>query len=247
MSTEKPIPDGFTLRNTLLGHTSEINRITWSPDGSMLASSSFDKAVRVWNVQTGQSQFFRVGHTGAIYSVAWSSDGLALASCSQDKSITVWDTQSYTHLYVGEHHGNVYDIAWVLGSTSLASCSADQTIKLWDIAPPRLKKPIQLKGHASEIFCLAHEPNRNILASGSSKCPIRVWNVSLTNMGAYVGSLRGHSAATYSLAWSPDGMLLASGSEDHTVRLWKPETEQQLHILEGHTDAVTSVSFSFDG
>ncbi len=264
MSTGKPIPDGFTLHSTLRGHTSEINRIAWSPNGRMLASSSFDKTIKLWSPQAGQAEYLTVSHTGATYGVAWSPDGQAFASCSQDKRVVVWNMQKQTLLFtmreqtllsVGEHSGNVYDIAWVLDNACLASCSADQTIKLWDMdmdmgmyyLHPKSRRPIQLKGHASEIFCLAHAPKRGILASGSSKGPIRTWDVSLTYKGYPLLSLRGHTAAVYSLAWSPDGVLLASCSEDHTVRLWKPETEQQLHILEGHTDAVTSVSFSFDG
>ena len=47
------IPPGFTLRHTLSGHTEQINRLAWSPDGHMLASPSYDKTIRLWDVQTG--------------------------------------------------------------------------------------------------------------------------------------------------------------------------------------------------
>ena len=41
--------------HTLEGHTSGVNSIAWSPDGSRLASASGDKTVRIWNPATGQS------------------------------------------------------------------------------------------------------------------------------------------------------------------------------------------------
>jgi len=47
MSTNNPTPAGFTLRHTLRGHRLEINRISWSPAGRFLASSSFDGTIRI--------------------------------------------------------------------------------------------------------------------------------------------------------------------------------------------------------
>ena len=51
----------------------------------------------------------------------------------------------------------------------------------------------------------------------------------------------------YSLDFSPDGQLLASGSADGNVVIWKASTGSLLYKLEGHTDEVSSVSFSPNG
>jgi WD40 repeat protein len=252
------------LLYTLRGHEQEINRLAWSPDGRSLASASFDSTVRIWDTETGKLEHTLTGHNGAVYSVAWSPDGWLLASCSQDKRVLAWDVQDARYLSspVGEQDGNVYDIAWLLYSSAfLASCSEDQSIQIWGIDPHihssksvhiLNSKPIHiLRGHASAVYCLAHAPDRNTLASGSSRGPIRLWDASLTQMGMYVGELRSHTTAVYSMAWSPDGKLLASCSEDHTIRLWEAKIwasgEGNQHILERHTDAVTGVSFSHDG
>ena len=47
--------------------------------------------------------------------------------------------------------------------------------------------------------------------------------------------------------FSPDGTRLVSGFQDGTVRLWDVATQTEVAVLEGHTDQVTSVSFSPDG
>jgi WD40 repeat protein len=51
----------------------------------------------------------------------------------------------------------------------------------------------------------------------------------------------------YALAYLPDSYILAIACADGTIRLWNTEQEMQTMILEGHADAITSVSFSFDG
>jgi WD40 repeat protein len=114
MGTDKEIPHGLTLRYTFRGHKEEINRITWSPDGRFLASSSFDTTVRVWDIQTGEMQRSLTGHTKAIYSVAWSPDGRLLASCSKDRYILIWDIQAehYIYPYPGFHGNQVALRIW---------------------------------------------------------------------------------------------------------------------------------------
>lgn len=250
-----------TLLHILSGHEEEINRISWSPDGQYLASSSFDKKVRIWGIQTG-SQLTLEGHSAAVYDVSWSPDGRLLASCSQDKSILAWDmqTRNYLPYPVGRHNGNVYDLAWLLSSSAfLASCSEDQTIRVWGVdSQRRSSRAGVIGGNYSEVYCISPAPWGNILVSGSSHGPLRFWNASITSMGTSVEIneplkvARTHKEAINSLAWSPDGQFLASGSEDRTVqvRYIKPQLVPEVlsvYTLEGHTGPITSVSFSSDG
>ena len=53
----------------------------------------------------------------------------------------------------------------------------------------------------------------------------------------------GHSNCVWSVSFSPDGTTVASGSYDETVKLWDVTTGECLQTLEGHSNAVRSVSF----
>ena len=52
------------------GHTDIVSTAAYSPDGSTLASGSWDNTVRLWNIQTGQSQKTLFGHNDRVVSVA---------------------------------------------------------------------------------------------------------------------------------------------------------------------------------
>ena len=72
---------------------------------------------------------------------------------------------------------------------------------------------------------------------------MRLWDAKTarhyaSSRGLPLGHIRGHS---------PDGHTLVAASQDNSVRLWDAKTGQELRVLKGHADLVTSVSFSPDG
>ena len=78
-------------QDTLEGHTRTVSSVSFSPDGTRLASGSFDNTVRLWNAATGEEIATLEGHTDLVESVSFSPDGTLLASGSYDKTVLLWD------------------------------------------------------------------------------------------------------------------------------------------------------------
>src|SRR5438552_5748901 len=79
---------------TLLGHSNFVHCLAYSPDGTMLASGSFDHTVKLWNPDTGELIATFAGHSGKVISVAFSPDGQLLASGGNDGLVRLWDLHS---------------------------------------------------------------------------------------------------------------------------------------------------------
>ena len=57
----------------------------------MLASSSDDQTIRMWDVGTGECLRSLEGHTGAVLSIAFNPEGDRLVSGSADQTLKLWD------------------------------------------------------------------------------------------------------------------------------------------------------------
>jgi WD40 repeat protein len=89
--TATPNPDPALVDN-LTGHTASVRSVAFSPDGTTLASGSWDDTIRLWDVNTGQTIGEPLqGHADWVRSVAFSPDGQTLASGSYDETVRLWD------------------------------------------------------------------------------------------------------------------------------------------------------------
>jgi WD40 repeat protein len=76
---------------TLKGHTGTVFAASFSADGDLVATASYDGTAGIWKSTTGARTALLRGHSGPVLSVAFSGDGRRVATGSADQTAIVWD------------------------------------------------------------------------------------------------------------------------------------------------------------
>ena len=74
----------------MIGHSENVNDISWSPNGKLMASASDDNKIIIWLVDSGARLLTLEGHNDNVNQIAWSPDGKTLASGGWDGTIRFW-------------------------------------------------------------------------------------------------------------------------------------------------------------
>jgi len=114
------------------GHFDEVLALAWSPDGTRIASGSFDTTVQVWNASNGKRLFTYPDRFNTVYSVAWSPDGTRIVSSSSDGTVQIWNADGGKVVYT-LRNGGLF-VAWSPDSYLIASGGKDGIVKIWSAA-----------------------------------------------------------------------------------------------------------------
>lgn len=79
---------------TLQGHSGQVNAISISPDGQILATGSEDGTIRLMNLQTRELIRVLRNNAGEVLSLDFSADGRTLASSTREGKIVIWQANS---------------------------------------------------------------------------------------------------------------------------------------------------------
>ena len=229
---------------TFEDHTAGVNSVAFSlVDATLLATGSWDRTIKLWDVVTQQDIATLEGHMSGVNSVVFSSDGVTLATGSWDGTVKLWDVTTQQDIATLEGHmSGVNSVAFSSDEVTLATGSHDGTVKLWDVETER---DIATFRHTSGVHSVSFSSDGAILATGSWDRTVKLWDVATRQN---IATFEEHTAEVNSVVFSPvDATLLATGSSDRTVKLWDVEMQQDIATLEGHTSGISSVVFSSDG
>lgn len=193
---------GLRAAYTRKAHEKDINAIDVHHGGSLFASASQDKVVKIWSIEEGEVQGILRGHRRGVWSVRFAPPKLpalqgdegsvagkgVVLTGSGDKTVKLWNLNDYSCIRTFEGHSNsVLKVAWLNapkpGDQSgrpvlVASAAGDGLVKVWDTNSG--EAACTLDNHEDRVWALAVHPETNTIVSGSGDSTVTFWEDTTT-------------------------------------------------------------------
>ena len=226
------------LTRTLLGHTSQVRGVSWSPDGTRLVSGSLDCTVRTWDLTArDQNQFIP---QGAANSPRWSHDGDRIAlSSTWENNFSIWDNASGEQQVV--ESGSATEATTASWSTDdrRVAYSGRSWLKIYDCETGKIK---------SVDCCKQFLKRLDWSADGSLLAGAEFYSLHffIIDPASNELILEQHDAGVHAVDWHPKELWLAVGYEDGQVKLMD-KTGNPIWSTKYDDHAISDVRFSRDG
>jgi WD40 repeat protein len=226
-------------RNRLEGHTKYIKCLHFSPKDNILASSSVDGTIIIWDLN-GKRLATCYGHQGEVNGVRFHPSRNIIISAGADGSVRIWGLDGQEiYLILHAHEGSINDISIDSKGELFASAGADNKVKVWNFEGTLLKN---YEGHSSFINSLDFCPNEDKLISASADKTLKLWSLD----GGLLHTFKGHDAEVNSVQFSPNGETIISAGADQNLKLWCINGHL-LKTFKGHIGHIKNACFSHDG
>ena len=173
-----------------------ISCIRWSPQSDHLSVASWDKKVRIYEInQNGGSEGKAMfEHEGPVLSTCWSQDGQKVFGAGADKAARMLDlgAGATTATQVAAHDQPIrcVESIFVNGAHMLVTGSWDKTVKYWDLRQQQPAATVQMQDrvYSMDVRHNTQTNNTSLLVVGTAERWINV--IELSNPGTIFKSIQ---------------------------------------------------------
>jgi WD40 repeat protein len=157
-------------RDASVGHTSAVNELVMTKDGTHVITASKDATLRVWDVQTGECLHVLEEHMDSVVGLHLEEASNLLASYSLDQSLVTWDFQRGEKLSKVKFKKRIKLVA-LSSDRKIAAALEDGSIS---VVLPQKHQVKEIRMHSDEVTHLSFTEDGRYLISASRDCSLRV-------------------------------------------------------------------------
>jgi len=224
--------------------------------GRMLATSSRDKTVKIWDTMTGRNLATFTQPGGNVYSVCWSPCGNYVCAASKDKKIYIWKAPkskttaaSFPVCTWGFHTNEVRCVSWA--DNTIMSASDDENIAFTEFAEYRNAPSSQLVSVGCPALSCAFSKDGRRAVCSLQNGKVILWKRAMkddieeeeTTEWVRLQSIKYHNSPVHVVKFSDSGKYFVCGSDDTSLSMWKTKNVQFVSKISKHGSAITGASF----
>jgi WD40 repeat protein len=226
-------------------HAALVYDASFSPDGSKVATASWDRTAQIWDAVTAQPLLSRaLYHAGELRRVTFSPDGQRVATASLDHTARVWDTATGHPLTGVLSHGDqVFEAKFSPGGDMVVTASLDHKARLWNSATGQLLRTLE---HATPVLYAEFSPDGARVATACANGVAHIWDVASGQALFVLGQSLGGVSSTCRAAFSPDGRRVVTNIGS-SAQVWAADSGMRVGVPMQHKVTVVGTQFAPDG
>ena len=202
-----------------IGHAEGVDCVNMNSYGDKIISGSFDRTLRIWDLDSGECKCILKGHSGSIRSISVSRNG-KMISGSDDKTLRLWDTEDgkFIQEYKG-HSGSIRSVFINSNGKWAISGSYDKTVRIWNL--DNIQSSQIIGKHLYKVTSLAvYEPKSLVVSGDDGGCLsiIDIRSMSQTD------PIRGENGRIIGVYFINNGESVISGTSARIINLWNIES-----------------------
>jgi len=201
------------------GHRGPIVGLAVSPDGSTLASASWDTSVRLWPLHSGAERVLE-GHSQNVNGVAFAPDGKSLVSVGYDLTLRIWPLPDGPPEVITLP--SPLNAVAVAADGEIAAGCADGWVRLLTVGAKQIG---EVQAGPTPVVALAISPDGALIAAASIGGAVSIIDRKARSV---VRTLVGPGSSVWSVAFLPDSATLLTGGADGMIRRWNVLTAQPI-------------------
>lgn len=221
------------------GHTNDVNLVTQTYKGDLIATGSWDRNVNVYDSSFNLLRTLS-GHSFPLTSLKFRNDGKLLASGSSDNTIVIWDSLWRKSRVLEGHKDQINTLWFDKSNRYLFSGGEDRKLMAWDLSSGKTFRNIDV-GQAVTSIAQNADPRSIYVATSGPQ--IKQYNLINSTVAR---TFDGHADVVNAIALSINNKWMISGSNDKTARIWDLATGKSVRVLPVNCWKVTAVAFSDD-
>jgi cytochrome c len=196
----------------LEGHSAPVVSLAVAPDGSALASASWDHSVRLWPLAGGAQRVLE-GHSQNVNGVAFTPDGRSLVSVGYDATLRIWPLAGSGAPIVKTLSSPLNAVA-VARDGEIVAAGADGNLYFLTSAG---EVRGEIKAAATPIIALAISADSKLIAAAGIRGSVTILERAERKV---TRTLVGPGLPVWSVAFFPDNKTLLTGGADRMLRRW---------------------------
>lgn len=245
------VSPGSAFVHTLEGHTGVISGLAIIADGKSAISCSWDRSVRVWDLESGR-ELHRMRGDSFFDSISVSADGRRAATYDDGKRLRLWNLESLVQFRQWSSE-QVHSMSFSADGRRFAY-STDYKITIVHLDDSQESRVLRINERVSKMsadgrravsyFDESYQHTDALRHGGTASKPMKVWDL---QGGRELCQIEGHDGPVGRVALSADGCWAVSNSRNQLPKVWDLDSGRQKCTLGDGDYPGYNLALSVDG